>query len=65
MAAGRREPTKLETIAEWNERRKEKQGDMHQLLTTLCQVLIISLGAVQDYLGVPRSIIPKHVTQTT
>jgi hypothetical protein len=30
------------------------------LLLALRQALIIALGAIEDYLGMERSIIPKH-----
>lgn len=30
---------------------------------SLRQALIIALGALEDYLGMPRSIIPKHERQ--
>jgi hypothetical protein len=30
------------------------------LLLAVRQALIIALGALEDYLSVPRSIIPKH-----
>jgi hypothetical protein len=30
------------------------------LLIALRQALIIALGALEDYLGIERSIIPKH-----
>ncbi len=30
------------------------------LLLTIRQALIIALGALEEYLGLPRSIVPKH-----
>lgn len=30
------------------------------LLTIIRQAIIMVLGALEDYLGMPRSIVPKH-----
>jgi len=35
-------------------------GDKHTLLMAIRQSLIIAIGALEDYLGVERSIIPKR-----
>lgn len=32
----------------------------HKLLMALRQALIIALGALEDYLQLPRSIVPNH-----
>ena len=32
----------------------------HKLLMAIRQALIIALGAIEDYLGMERSVIPKH-----
>jgi hypothetical protein len=32
----------------------------HILLTAFRQALIIMLGAIEDYLGMERSIVPRH-----
>lgn len=37
-----------------------KAGDTRALLLAVRQALIIALGAVEDYAGMPRSIEPKH-----
>jgi len=37
-----------------------KGGDVRVLLLAIRQALIIALGAIEDYLGMARSIIPKH-----
>ena len=32
----------------------------HKLLMAIRQALLIMLGALEDYLGMERSVIPKH-----
>jgi hypothetical protein len=32
----------------------------HKLLIVIRQALLIILGAIEDYLGMERSVIPKH-----
>lgn len=34
--------------------------ELRTLLMALRQALIIALGAIEDYMGMERSIIPKH-----
>lgn len=34
--------------------------ELRTLLLALRQALIIALGAIEDYLGMERSIVPKH-----
>ena len=38
----------------------QNQSDKRALLMAVRQALIIALGAIEDYLGMDRSIIPKH-----
>ena len=32
----------------------------HKLLIAIRQALLLVLGAIEDYLGMERSVIPKH-----
>lgn len=43
-----------------DEKREQMVGDKRALLIGLRQVLIMALGSIEDYLGMVRSIIPKH-----
>lgn len=36
-------------------------GDMRALLMTIRQAILMLLGGIEDYLGMPRSVVPKHV----
>ena len=36
------------------------KGDQHRLLMAERQALIIRLGAIEDFLGIDRSITPRH-----
>ena len=40
-----------------------KVGDTRALMLGVRQALIIALGALEDYAGMPRSIEPKHKRQ--
>lgn len=40
-----------------------KQGDNRALLVAIRQCLIMALGAIEDYMGLPHSIEPKHKRQ--
>ena len=35
-------------------------GDTRALYMAIRQALLIALGALEDYLGLERSVIPKH-----
>lgn len=35
-----------------------------QLLISVRQALLIALGALEDYLGLPRTVVPKHKRDT-
>jgi hypothetical protein len=39
---------------------RSRIGDKRALLLSVRQALIIALGAIEDYLNMERSIIPKH-----
>lgn len=39
------------------------KGDLHRLLMAERQALIIRLGAIEDFLGIDRSITPRHKRQ--
>lgn len=38
----------------------ERKGDYVYFLTIVRQCLIMALGALEEYLGIDRSIVPKH-----
>lgn len=38
----------------------DRQGDKRTLLLAIRQALIIAIGAIEDFLGMERSIVPKH-----
>jgi hypothetical protein len=42
------------------ERKDQIEPRTRTLLLAVRQALIIALGAIEDYLSVPRSIVPKH-----
>lgn len=44
----------------YDENRTELVGDSHVLLTIVRQCLIMALGALEDYLGMERSIVPRR-----
>ncbi len=46
---------------ELNEREAMQQRRAHILLIAIRQALLIALGALEDYLGMERSVIPKHL----
>lgn len=39
-------------------------AEVRALLLAMRQAMIIALGAIEDYLGMERSIIPKHRRQS-
>lgn len=38
----------------------EAKGNTRLLLLGIRQALLIALGAIEKYLGLPRSVVPKH-----
>ena len=43
------------------EREAKQKLKTHNLLMAVRQAIIMILGALEDYLGMDRSIIPKHL----
>lgn len=40
-----------------------KVGNQRLLLLALRQALLIALGAIETYLGLERTVLPKHLQQ--
>lgn len=41
------------------------EGKLRVLLMTIRQALLMILGALEDFLGLDRSVVPKHRRQAT